>query len=77
MKKTSKKLAKPTTPISRYRGTAILGRVFSDMSVNGVFDMTDEEVHYIAQIVHNSIIANFNPENLPTAVNHGNKKRGY
>ena len=68
-KKQNKKSAKPTTisPPRSSNGTAILGVVISELTICGVFDVTDTEARYIAKGIETVLLSKFHVELLEAA----------
>lgn len=60
MKKSrTKGAAKPRTSRPRSQGTAVLGVVVPELTICGVFDMTDEELNYLCKGITTALLSRF------------------
>ena len=63
----NRKSALPPTHSTRKDGTAILGRVIPELTITGVFNVTDAEALVIANSIANTILMHFQVDLLESA----------
>ena len=66
-RKHNRKSVLPPTHSTRNDGTAILGRVITDLTITGVFDVTDAEAYTIADAISKTILMHYQVDLLNDA----------